>query len=182
MKSSERGWVRGAVVIGVAGTMMAVALLSPALAVRLATTSYVKAKIKAYKGEAEARFLDVAEGDGRYIENGVSTLERGPITMPDSSEAFIEVICPAGTRAIGGGGWGSNTGMLMEASYPSDGTGTDTTGTAAWTTWMVNLSGTTGSLFGYAICAKTDAALAKTAPSRASRSPADASSIAIERR
>ena len=51
MEASERGWVRGAVVIGLAGTILAVAMLSPALGVRLATTGYVKQKVNQLENE-----------------------------------------------------------------------------------------------------------------------------------
>ena len=164
MERSRRSWVRGAIVLGLSGTMMAAALMSPALAVRLATTKYVKAVVNkaigAFRTEAEARFLDVAEGDGRYVENGTFVVRGAPLTIPAGSENFAEADCPAGTTVVGGGGYSTATYMFLEASYPSDGTNTDTDGAKAWTVWAFNDSGgPSGQLFPYAICMKTDATL-----------------------
>jgi hypothetical protein len=135
MKASERGWVRGAVVIGIAGVMMAAALLSPALAVRLATTSYVKAKINQSENQAL----------GRFLQQPVFISRSDPIAVPVGGFAIASIACPPGGVATGGGA-SANTQLEnwdLEASYPSSGS-SPTAGFTGWTVSMENIAaGTT---------------------------------------
>ncbi|MGH2712006.1 MAG: hypothetical protein ACRDH9_12490 [Actinomycetota bacterium] len=135
MKASERGWVRGAVVIGIAGTMMAVALLSPALAVRLATTSYVKQKVNQAFNQTF----------GLFLQQPIITTRSDPIAVPPGGFSLASIACPAGGVATGGGA-SSNSPLTenweMEDTYPSNGA-TPGAGSTGWTVGMENIAGGT---------------------------------------
>ena len=143
MRSSERGWVRGAVVVGIAGVMMAVALLSPALAVRLATTSYVKQKVNQAFNRTFSQFL----------QQPTVVVRSDPIAVAIGNFAIASISCPAGGVATGGGASTANTAedWEMEASYPSNGA-SPAAGTTGWTAVMENIAGGT-SFRVYAVCA-----------------------------
>lgn len=124
MERSERGWVRGAIVVGLAGTMMAVALLSPALAVRLATTSYVKAKIKPVSnrvGSLENRVGGLEGTVGNL--NQLAYVQGAPLNVPADSFAQVEALCPPGSFVTGGGGAVQVGAGRQIDSYPSHGVG-----------------------------------------------------------
>lgn len=118
MKSSERGWVRGALVIGIAGTMMAVALLSPALAVRLATTGYVKSKVNGLRSDLQGQIN--AESS---TLRGQSFGRTSAFFVPTGSNVAAEIGCPAGMIVTGGGVYVDSAAILVNASNPTDGTG-----------------------------------------------------------
>jgi hypothetical protein len=131
MKSSERGWVRGAVVIGIAGTMMAVALLSPALAVKLATTSYVKQKVNQAFNQTFSFFL----------QTPILAFRSDPIAVAPGVAQFAAVPCPPGGVATGGGASGASVAedWDLETSYPSNGA-TAGAGATGWAVVMKNES------------------------------------------
>jgi hypothetical protein len=142
MNRSERGWVRGAVVIGIAGVMMAVALFSPALAVKLATTSYVKQKVNQAFNKTFSQFLQLP----------IVTTRSEPVAVPVGNFALASIACPPGGVATGGGATQANPveDWDMEASYPSNGA-TPGAGSTGWTVNMTNeVGGTTFRI--YVIC------------------------------
>jgi hypothetical protein len=149
---SERGWVRGAVVIGLAATMMAVALLSPALAVRLATTSYVKAKVNG----AINSFRNQATNS--FVEDGLTYVRSGLFPIGAGNFQVISVGCPAGQHVTGGGA--STPNILttdnpeLEFSYPSNGA-TPGAGTTGWTVSVENFGSDPFNASAYAICARS---------------------------
>jgi hypothetical protein len=154
MKDSEHGWIRGAVVIGLAAAMMAVALLSPALAVRLATTSYVKAKVNAATASLTAQINagDAATRNQTFVRSAA-------IVVPASSAVAGEIACPVGMIATGGGATVSNSSLVMNDSAPTDGTGAfpasfGLAGGAGYTAWgaIVTSTGGAGSFRVYASC------------------------------
>ncbi len=143
MKRSERGWVRGAVVIGVAGTMMAAALFSPALAVKLATTSYVKQKVN----QAFNKTF------GFFLQTPIVTTRSDPVVIAVGSFATASIACPPGGVATGGGAATnspSTEDWEMEASYPSNGA-TPGAGSTGWTVVMENVAAGT-SFRVYVVC------------------------------
>lgn len=146
VERSRKSWVRGAVVLGLAGTMMAAALMSPALAVRLATTGYVKQKINSLR----------AESQNAFIEDGLSYVRSGPVTVGPSLFAVISISCPGGKVTGGGASVADPTtnDAELEASYPSNGA-TTAAGTTGWTVSVENPSGTAFTAAVYAICAKS---------------------------
>lgn len=156
MARARKPWVRGAVVIGLAGAMMAAALMSPALAVRLATTSYVKAKvnqaINSFRGEAATTF----------IEDGLQYARTPSTSIVPGGFAIMSLACPAGTHVTGGGAAVPNLltdNSELEASYPSNGAST-TAGTTGWTASIQNDGGAAFNASTYAICAKSSGASA----------------------
>jgi hypothetical protein len=130
-------------VLGVAGTMMAVAMLSPALAVRLATTSYVKQKVN----QAFNRTF------GLFLQQPVFTNRSDPIAVPVGTFAVASIACPPGGVATGGGAAQANPveDWDMESSYPSNGA-TPGAGSTGWTVNMTNEVGGT-SFRVYVLCA-----------------------------
>jgi hypothetical protein len=145
MKTSERGWVRGAVVIGIAGIMMAIALFSPALAVRLATTSYVKQKVN----QAFNQSLNT------FVQQPVAVFRSEPINViANGGFASASIGCPAGGAAVGGGASGAsaNEDWDLEASYPSNGA-TSGAGATGWSVVMTNESTLPLNFRVYVVCA-----------------------------
>jgi hypothetical protein len=143
------------------GVLLLVVLAAGALAITPATAGKFLTKKRAMKlfytkAAADALFIDGAEGDGRYIQDTIFYREGAPLTISNGSEDYVEVDCPAGTKAVGGGGYATGTYMFIEASYPSDGTDNDLTGTTAWTVWAYNDSGGDADLYPYVICVRAD--------------------------
>lgn len=66
----------------------------------------------------------------------------------------IEVKCPAGQFAVGGGMAGVVNGVSVLHSYPSDGTGSFAAGHSAWTVSVNNASGITRTYRAYVACVK----------------------------
>jgi hypothetical protein len=122
MESFEKGWVRGAVVIGIAGTMMAVALLSPALGASFATKSWTKQRINSKVGAATTNLqsqINAGDAAGR-----VQTFVRSaPVLVSNGGTVAGDVACPSGMVATGGGVVANNANMVVGASAPTDGTG-----------------------------------------------------------
>lgn len=150
MKTSETGWVRGAVVIGIAGIMMAVALFSPALAVKLATTGYVKQKVKQVNGVALTALRNPS-----YLQSPPQSIAAGFL-------GTIEGSCQGRTVVSGGassGGSAAGTVDLLE-SYPSDGNiGTlNVSGRNGWSVTVANSGTTAVNVYEYLVCADTTAA------------------------
>jgi hypothetical protein len=134
-------------VLGLAGTMMAAALMSPALAVRLATTSYVKSKINALRVESQNAF----------IEDGLSYVRSSPVSVGPGLFTVISISCPSGLKVTGGGASvtdATTNDAELEASFPSNGA-TATAGTTGWTVSVENPSGNAFSAAVYAVCAKS---------------------------
>jgi hypothetical protein len=145
MERARKGWVRGALVLGVAGAMMAVAMLSPALAVRLATTGFVKQKVRAVQNVALT-----ALRNPDYSQSPVQTLQPGFF-------GSLEGSC-AGRLVVSGGS--SSTGSAAGAihvleSYPSDGdlATTNVSGRNGWTTTIGNFGSAPMNVYFYKICA-----------------------------
>jgi hypothetical protein len=144
MAQGRRSWVRGAVVLGVAGTMMAAALMSPALAVRLATTSYVKQKVN----QAFNRTF------GFFLQTPIAVFRSDPIPVAPNTALSAAIACPAGGVATGGGasGAGATDDWDLESSYPSNGATTGAGGTG-WAVVMENATpSTTLSFRVYVVC------------------------------
>ncbi|MGH2692768.1 MAG: hypothetical protein ACRDHM_09730 [Actinomycetota bacterium] len=145
MERARKQWIRGAVVIGVAGAMMAVALLSPALAVKLATTGYVKQKV-----------------------NAVQNVALTALRTPDYSQSPVQVV-PAGTFGTiegscgvnhvvsGGASDGGSDAISIFESYPSDGNfaTANVTGRNGWAVTIGNFAATPVNVYAYKICAVT---------------------------
>lgn len=130
MARVRKPWARGAVVIGVAGAMMAAALMSPALAVKLATTSYVKQKVNQAFNQTFANFL----------QTPIVTVRSDPVNVAGgNAAAAASIACPPGGAATGGGAAGASVleDWDLEASYPSNGATTGA-GTTGWTVVMSN--------------------------------------------
>ena len=155
MQRTRRSWVRGAVVLGLAGTMMAAALMSPALAVRLATTSYVKAKVNQAVAtlRAEINAANTVSRQQTYVRSN-------PITVTAGASTAGEVNCPAGMVVTGGGAAVSNGDLLLNDSVPTDSTGAFTSsfgllggaGMTGWGAIVTDTGGGGGSFRVYAIC------------------------------
>jgi hypothetical protein len=143
MARARKPWVRGAIVIGIAGAMMAAALMSPALAVRLATTSYVKQKVN----QAFNRTFSL------FLQQPIITNRSEAFAVPSGFRATASIACPAGGVATGGGAATnspSTENWEMESSYPSNGA-TPGAGSTGWTVVMENV--TAGTSFRvYVVC------------------------------
>jgi hypothetical protein len=123
--------------------MMAAALMSPALAVRLATTGYVKQKVNQAFNKTFSHFLQIP----------IVTTRSDPIAVPVGSFVTASIACPPGGVATGGGGVGNNPAAEdweMEASYPSNGA-TAGAGSTGWTVIMENVAAGT-SIRVYVVC------------------------------
>lgn len=150
MRNSERGWIRGAVVIGLAGAMMAVALLSPALAVRLATTGYVKQRVNAVGNIALSGLRNPSYGQSPVF------------SLPANNSITMEGSC-VGRSVVGGGasaGGGAAGAINIIESYPSDGniTTPNVAGRNGWSVTVGNYGATAVNVYEYLICADTTAA------------------------
>jgi len=155
MERARKGWVRGALVLGVAGTMMAVAMLSPALAVRLATTGFVKQKVNAARGALQNQIntATAASAAQTYLRTDAAAVLAGGSTA-------AEISCPPGMLATSGGVAVSNGGLVMNDSAPTDSTGTfagtfGLGGGAGYTGWggiVTDLGGGGGTMRVYAVC------------------------------
>lgn len=144
MARARKPWVRGAVVIGIAGAMMAAALMSPALATRLATTSYVKQKVN----QAFNKTF------GFFLQQPIVIVRSDPLSVPPALGSVFAIACPAGGVATGGGasvGSGSED-WDLEASYPSNGA-SSAAGTTGWAVSMTNESTVTMNYRIYVLCA-----------------------------
>ena len=154
MEKTRGSWVRGAVVLGLSGTMMAAALMSPALAVRLATTSYVKAKVNQAIGAFRT------EAQNAFIEDGLQYVRGNTFTLTPGNFVQMSVACPSGTKVTGGGasvGNLSTDDAELEASYPSH-SGSTAAGTTGWTVSVDNESSNAFNTNVYAICARSSGA------------------------
>jgi len=143
MERARKGWVRGAVVIGVAGAMMAVAMLSPALGASFATKSFVKQKVN----QAFNKTF------GLFLQTPIVTTRSDPVAVAIGNFASASIACPPGGVATGGGAVGNNPvaeDWEMEASYPSNGATTGA-GSTGWTVLMENVAAGT-SFRVYVIC------------------------------
>jgi len=157
MRNSERGWVRGAVVIGIAGTMMAVAMLSPALGVSFATKKFVKQKVNAAKNQLQGQITQVnAAISATQAQAFVRT---APVAVPAGAAVAAEIGCPTGMVATGGGVSVSNSALVMNDSVPTDGTGAfpasfGLAGGVGFTAWggIVTSTGGPGTMRVYASC------------------------------
>jgi hypothetical protein len=132
------------VVIGVAGAMMAIALLSPALAVKLATTSYVKQKVN----QAFNRTF------GQFLQQPIAIIRSDPISVGTGVAQAAAIACPPGGVATGGGATGADVSedWELEASYPSNGA-SSTAGATGWAVVMQNQTAGTLAFRVYALCA-----------------------------
>jgi hypothetical protein len=167
MKPSENGWVRGAIVVGIAGAMMAVALLSPALAGKYATKKFVKSQVSGLQTQinqaqsaANAAQTTANTANAAAAAHQTQTFVRSaPIPVGAGTAAAGEIACPAGMVATGGGATVSNSALLMNDSVPTDGTGTfapgfGLTAGAGFTAWgaIVTSTGGAGTFRVYASC------------------------------
>jgi hypothetical protein len=143
MERVRKGWVRGAVVIGVAGAMMAVALLSPALAVRLATTGFVKQKVRAVENVALT-----ALRSPDYSQSPVQTVQPGTF-------GTIEGSCGGNLIVSGGVSDGGSDAISVFESYPSDGNfaTVNVSGRNGWAVTIGNFAVTPVNVYAYKICA-----------------------------
>lgn len=143
MERSRKSWVRGAIVLGLAGTMMAVALFSPALAVKLATTSYVKQKVN----------QSFNKTFGFFLQTPIAVFRSEPIAVPTGTAQAAAIACPPGGVATGGGATGASVSedWDLETSYPSNGNTTGAGGTG-WAVVMENASAGTLSFRVYVVC------------------------------
>jgi hypothetical protein len=73
-------------------------------------------------------------------------------SVPVGFSANVEVKCPAGHFAMGGGATGTVQGVAIVHSYPSDGTGTFDAGHRAWTTQVDNTSSIARDWRAYVTC------------------------------
>ena len=159
MEKTRRSWVRGAIVLGLSGTMMAAALMSPALAVRLATTRYVKAKVNAAVNQVTTN-LTAQINAANTISRQQTYLRSNSITVPGGGSAAGEVTCPAGMVVTGGGAAVSNGLLVLNDSVPTDGTGNFTTsfgltggaGMTGWGAIVTDTASSGGTFRVYAIC------------------------------
>jgi hypothetical protein len=142
VERSRKSWGRGAIVLGLAGTMMAAALMSPALAVRLATTGYVKSQVRKLA-----------------IEDGIFYARTDPQLVQPATAVIISIPCPPEGVAISGG---ASTGNIqvdnveVEISYPSSGATTNA-GSTGWTVSVQNDGSAAINVRGYVICAHSSA-------------------------
>lgn len=155
MERARKGWLRGAVVIGVAGAMMAVALLSPALAVRLATTSYVKGQVKKVSNRVNA--LEGTVANLNQLQYVVSPT----VDIVDGGLGQAEAICPSGYVVTGGGGSSNTAEGFQLDSYPTHGVGFPAPsffapqGRTAWAfEWVDFGDGLDNQIRAYAICSR----------------------------
>ena len=162
MAQAGRSWVRGTVVLGVAATMMAGALLTPALGTKSASTQYVKQKVRKVRKVAVTALRK-------------PDYQQALHTVPPSSGATLEGSC-GGRLAIAGGvsHGGSFNIVAITESYPSDGNlGTlNVSGRNGWTVTVGNANGNTPqNVYTYLICATAKGATGSvTGPARATAS------------
>jgi hypothetical protein len=123
--------------------MMAVALLSPALAVKLATTSYVKQKVNQAFNQTF----------GFFLQTPIAVFRSEPISVNGNTAVSGSIACPAGGAATGGGASGVSAvdDWDLEASYPSNGATTGA-GATGWTVVMQNATPTPLSFRVYVVC------------------------------
>lgn len=149
--------------LGLAGVMMAAALMSPALAVRLATTGYVKAKINQAKNELSGR-IGGLEGRVGNVEglNNLQFIRSSDVTVPDGGFGQAQAVCPSGTSATGGGGVSTSVDGFQVDSYPTSGAAFSPgafiqQGRSAWGFEWINFSGFTQEISAYVVCLAVDA-------------------------
>lgn len=144
MAQTRRSWVRGTLVLGVAATMMAGALLTPALGTKSATTRYVKQKVRKVRKLAVTAF--------RTPDYWQSPLQ----TIAPTSFALVEGSC-GGKLVVSGGAshGGAVADVDIQESYPSDGNlGTlNVSGRNGWTVLVLNRMSIASTFYAYQICA-----------------------------
>jgi len=143
------------------GILVAAMLAAGAFAISPASAGKFLTKKRALKlfytkAAADAKFVDGAEGDGRYIQDTIFYRESAPLSLGIGGESYVEADCPAGTKAVGGGGYTQASDMFITASYPTDGADTDVAGTTAWTIWVINDSGGSANIWAYVVCLRAD--------------------------
>jgi hypothetical protein len=140
---------RAVAVLALAGIVGGIMAAGPATAAKFLTKKKAF-KLFYKKADADARFLNVGEG----IESKV-IYRKGPLgtlAAPNGTSDYFEADCPAGAKAVGGGVYTENDDVYVETSYPSSGNDSDTTGFTAWTTWVINYSGSESDITPYAVC------------------------------
>jgi hypothetical protein len=136
-------------VLALAGIVGGILVAGPAGAAKFLTK---KRALKLFytKAQANAAFLNVGEG----IESKV-IYRKGPagtLASASGTADYFEADCPAGAKAVGGGVYTEFNDIYLESSYPSSGNDSDTTGFTAWTTWVINYSGSESTVTPYAVC------------------------------
>ena len=155
MERARKGWVRGALVLGVAGAMMAVAMLSPAVGASFATKKFVKQKVKAVSNRVSG-----LEGTVANL-NQLQYMASPAVTVPDGALGQAEAVCPAGWFVTGGGGVSTSQEGEQLDSYPSHGVGFPSPsffaplGRTAWTfEWFDFSDGADNQILAFAICSQ----------------------------
>ena len=166
MERARKGWVRGALVLGVAGAMMAVAMLSPAVGVSFATKSFVKQKVNQVKNQ-----VNTVNGIALSAFRSPAYFQSAPLTLPGSSSGIAEASCGA-AHAVSGGLSSSATGSTaIIETYPSDGdlSTLHVTGKNGWSVGVGNLSADPVTIYVYLVCAETSSSTGNVGgPSRSS--------------
>jgi hypothetical protein len=160
MAQARRSWVRGTVVLGVAATMMAGALLTPALGTKSATTQYVKQKVR------KVRKVTVTALRRPDYQQSLHTIA-------SNSTATVEGSCGGKLVVSGGLSHGGSQVFSLLESYPSDGNlGTlNVSGRSGWTVTAHNALNAPQNVYLYLICATAKGATGNVAgPARATAS------------
>ncbi len=168
MATTRIPWLRGAAVIGVAGAVLAAALMSPVLAAKPARKAFVRAKV------AQAVNAFRTEAQNTFIEDGLSYVRTTPRSVAAGTFADMSVACPVGQKVVGGGAAVGNLttdDAELEASYPSHGA-TQAAGTTGWTASIENTGTLPFSASAYAICARASGAAEYTEGGAAARGQA----------
>jgi hypothetical protein len=150
MERKEREWVRGAAVIAVAGTLLALALMSPAAAGKFASKGFVNRKIDALSNRL-AEVEDV---------NQLTYVQGAQLAVSAGGTGRATAVCPPGSFVTGGGG-GTQFGEGTQIdSYPSNGTATGSgrppIGNTAWVFEYEADPSTAENIRAYAICSRVD--------------------------
>lgn len=145
-----RWWIRDAAVIGIAGGLLAAALMSPAVAGKFASKAFVNRKIDALSN----RLSEVAD------VNQLTYIQGQQLAVPAGDIGKAEAVCPPGSFVTGGGG-GTQFGEGTQIdSYPSNGTGTFAArppiGNIGWVFEYQASASTAENIRAYAICSRVD--------------------------
>lgn len=145
-----KSWIRGVIVLGLAGGLLAASLMSPAAAGKFATKGFVNRKIDAISNRL-SQVEDV---------NQLTYIQGASLAVPAGDIGRAVAVCPPGSFVTGGGG-GTQFGQGTQIdSYPSNGTAAGTgrppIGNTAWVFEYEAGPSIGENIRAYAVCARVD--------------------------
>lgn len=146
--------LRGVAVLAVAALAAGALAITPGSAASFLTKAKAK-KIFYTKKNADAKFLELAETDPRYLQQTKVVVVED--TVSPTSNQITDALCPAGHEALGGGYQFATQNVPPPAVWDEPlVNGDNLTAAGAGTFpatngWRVNVDNTTGSSYTYAV-------------------------------